>query len=65
MSKPVLREPPRTKRRRFRSCANGRHAPNDLRWRDHQGFLRSRCRLCRAELVQMFARSWIVSGLLG
>ena len=64
MSKPVLHGVAGT-RRRHRSCAEGRHAPGEARSRDDAGFLRTRCRLCGAELVQIFPRSWIVSGMLG
>lgn len=58
---------PRLSRSRFRKlrCRQGRHLPEALPHTDERGLLRCRCRLCGAELVQLFARSWIVSGKLG
>jgi hypothetical protein len=46
-------------------CRQGRHLPDAMQRSDERGLLRTRCRLCDAELVQLFGRSWIVSGKLG
>ncbi|HMC93097.1 MAG TPA: hypothetical protein VKI45_11610 [Allosphingosinicella sp.] len=65
MTTPLLsRRPPIRAARRGR-CKLGRHLAEAARHTDERGLLRSRCRLCGAELVQMFGRAWIVSGKLG
>jgi hypothetical protein len=65
MTKPILnRRPPIRAARRGR-CKLGRHLADAQRTPDERGLLRSRCRLCGVELVQLFGRSWIVSGKLG
>jgi hypothetical protein len=65
MSKPVLRGLPQIRPARRGRCTQGRHIAEQSRREDEAGLLRSRCRLCGAELVQLIGRSWIVSGRLG
>jgi hypothetical protein len=65
MTKPAEKRPHRVSRARRACCRLGRHLPDPIRRTDERGLLRSRCRLCGAELVQLFARAWIVSGPLG
>lgn len=65
MSKPVLQPTLSPGRARRLRCRQGRHLPDPVRETDQRGLLRTRCKLCGAELVQMFSRSWIVSGKLG
>jgi hypothetical protein len=65
MNKPLpSRRPPIRSARRGR-CKLGRHLADPAQQVDERGLLRSRCRLCGAELVQLFGRAWIVSGKLG
>jgi len=65
MSKPVLASPPPIRRARRGRCAVGRHVAEPARTTDDKGLVRSRCRLCGADLVRLVGRSWIVSGSLG
>lgn len=65
MSKPVLPNLPPIRRARRGRCKMGRHVAVAERTVDERGVLRSRCRLCGIDLVQIVGRSWIVSGRLG
>jgi hypothetical protein len=65
MSKPVLGPLPPIRPARRSRCKAGRHVAEPVRTTDATGLLRSRCRFCGADLVQMIGRAWIVSGRLG
>lgn len=65
MSKPILRALPPIRPARRGRCKAGRHVAEPQRTTDERGLVRSRCRFCGAELIQMIGRSWIVSGRLG
>jgi hypothetical protein len=65
MSKPVLKSLPPIRRARRGRCAMGRHVAETAHVTDEKGLVRSRCRLCGADLVRLVGRSWIVSGCLG
>jgi hypothetical protein len=65
MSKPVLGMLPPLRRARRGRCKQGRHVAEATHVIDAKGLLRSRCRLCGADLIRLVGRSWIVSGRLG
>jgi|GEM_PF-5322908 len=65
MSKPVPRSLPPIRRARRGRCQQGRHVAEANHVTDEKGVVRSRCRLCGADLVRIVGRSWIVSGRLG
>jgi hypothetical protein len=65
MSRPVLTRAKEERCYGIRACQQGRHSPASVRCSEAGDFPRSHCRYCGAELVQLFARSWIVSGMLG
>jgi hypothetical protein len=65
MSKPVLKGLPPIRAARRGRCAMGRHVAETSHVTDERGVVRSRCRLCGADLVRLIGRSWIVSATLG